>query len=163
MARFKTPRPMTALALVGTVMVAAPSQAEDFFGEVEVDTTAPAEATDSPIRWLGWLQQKAAYGYRDPAPGFSRDQAGLTRLETQLYGQATARWQNWQARLAGSVSHDWIPDAYDGNLWNGYALTDEQADARRWQWQWADSYLSWQDGDWWLKGTGRHPELGRPD
>lgn len=152
MARFKTPRPMMALALVGTVMAAAPSQAEDFFGEVEVDTTAPAEATDSPIRWLGWLQQKTAYGYREPAAGFSRDQADLTRLETQLYGQATARWQNWQARLAGSVSHDWLPDAYDADLWNGYALTNEQANSRRWQWQWADSYLSWQSGDWWLKG-----------
>ena len=134
------------------VLAALPAAAEDFFGAVETETKAQPPAQESPIQWLGWVQQKAGYGYQAPEGGFSRDQADFTRLETQLYGQATARWADFRLRLAGSLTHDWLPDLHDADLWTGYAFTDDQAEARQWQLAWADSYLSWQSGDWWLKG-----------
>lgn len=131
-------------------IVASLAQA-DFFGDL--DTTAPPSRVqaNSPITWMGWVQHKTAYGYRTPAPGVNRTQPDLTRFETQLYGQLGWRQGDWSARFAGSLAHDWLPDLQEADLWQGNAFNQEQKDARRWQWQWADSYLGWQSGDAWLK------------
>lgn len=153
--------PKAALA-VAVLAFSIPAQAEDFFGEVETD--APAEpVADSPIQWLGWLQHKTAYGYRAPDNGASRDQAELTRFETQVYGQATADWSDFRLRLAGSLSHDWLPDLFEADLWTGYAFTDDQADARQWQFHWADSYLDWQHSDLWLRAGYQTLAWGEAD
>ncbi|MDQ2078003.1 DUF1302 family protein [Marinimicrobium sp. ABcell2] len=123
----------------------------DFFGEV--DTTSRA-AEDEPSAWShrGWVQQKTGYGYRTPSEGFTRQGSDFTRTETQLYGQLTWRRDNWRVRLAGSVIHDWLPELERQGAWSGYEFTREQRRAREWRWEAADSYLSWQDGDWWVKG-----------
>ncbi|MFY0663083.1 MAG: hypothetical protein JXQ97_00540 [Natronospirillum sp.] len=139
------------MGLSVAIAVGSPAVANDFFGDLNTTAAAPA-ATQSPWRLLGWAQHKTAYGYRDPEPGFSRAAADITRFESSLYGQGSVRFGDWSARLAGSLEHDWLPDAENAGLWSGYAFTGEQAEARQWQWLWADSYLSWQSGDWWLQG-----------
>lgn len=156
----KRVQPAVLAAVLVTLSVSA--SAEDFFGEVETD--APAEPVqDSPIQWLGWLQHKTAYGYRAPENGASRDRADLTRFETELYGQVTADWSDIRLRLAGSLSHDWLPDLFDADLWTGYAFTDDQLEARQWQFHWADSYLDWQNRDLWLRAGYQTLAWGEAD
>lgn len=142
-------------ALVSVVSLA---RAEDFFGAVQTegdsedigsaDRVSEDDSTGSSS-WVyrGWLQQQAAYGYRTPPAGFSRDQASLTRTETELYGELDWKSAHWRLRLAGSIVHDWLPQ------WSSaYSFSEEQEKARRWHFEVADSYVSWQDGDWWIKG-----------
>lgn len=124
---------------------------DDFFGALDTQATTTEPVSESPVQWLGWVQQKVAYGYRAPEPGPSRDRAALTRFETQLYGQMSASHEAWSVRLAGSLTYDALPDLSDADAWETHDFTDAQAEERRWQAQWADSYLGWQDGNWWLK------------
>ncbi len=137
-----------ALTLAG----ALPSQADDFFGAVETKASAEPVVDESAWQRRAWLTQTLGYGYRTPAAPVSRDDANLTRVETELYGQWDWREGNWRLRLAGSLIQDWLPDMERVGLWSGYEFTESQARARDWRWQPADSYLSWQSGDWWLKG-----------
>lgn len=144
-----TPRsPLVWVPVLATI--ASLAQA-DFFGDLDTDATPTRLQSERPIDWMGWVQHKTAYGYRSPEPGVNRTQPDLTRFETQLYGQANWREGDWSARLAGSIAQDWLPDLQEADLWQGDAFNPEQKDARRWQWQWADSYLGWQSGDAWLK------------
>lgn len=141
---------MKRLGLLSFVMaLALPSQANDFFGDVGTTTSAPVRAS-GPVQWLGWAQHKTAYGYRAPEAGFSRDEAALSRFESTLYGRVTGRWGDVSVRAAGSLAHDWLPDAADAGIWSAYEFTSAQADARRWQGFWDDSYVRWQPGDFWL-------------
>lgn len=141
---------MKRLGLVPLVMAfAMPGQANDFFGDVDTTASAPV-APSGPVQFLGWAQHKTAFGYRAPASGFSRDEAALTRFESTLYGQVTGRWGDVSVRAAGSLAHDWLPDAERAGLWSAYEFTAAQANARRWQGFWDDSYVRWQPGDLWL-------------
>lgn len=142
------PRAVLGLALAMPGLVLAE---DDFFGALETQTTEAEPVSPSPVQWLGWVQQKVAYGYRKPEPGPSRDQSALTRLETQLYGQMSASHDAWSLRLAGSLTYDALPDLSEANAWETHEFTNGQAEERRWQAQWADSYLGWQAGNWWLK------------
>lgn len=129
-----------------------PTRAEDFFGTVET-TTEPLEIeAQNPWSYKAWLQHKTGYGYRSPAPGFTRDRADFTRIETQLYGKLDWRKEAWRLSLAGSLIHDWLPDLERAGIWSGYEFTQAQEDYRGWRWELADSFVSWQEGDWWLKG-----------
>lgn len=125
--------------------------ADDFFGRVE--TRAPETAVIEPRSWTSrtWLQQTVSSGYREPAAGFSRDVAGLNRVETELFSEFDWTGEAWSLRLAGSLVHDWLPDLARNELWSAYAFTDKQVDARRWRFEAADSYLAWQQGGWWIK------------
>lgn len=141
------------LLLLSLVLLTVDTHADDFFGSVATTSRADTlEITESPIIYKAWMQQKTGYGYRDPAPGFSRNRADLTRVETQLYGQVTGRQDAWQWQVAGSLNHDWLADINDVGLWSGYDLTRAQQRERRWYWQMNDTYLAWQAGDWWIKG-----------
>lgn len=140
-----------AVFLAGICLASTPLAANDFFGSVETTTQDSAEPA-GPVSTKMWLQQKIGYGYRDPAVGFGRTTADFTRAETRLYGQLKGKSQNWQWQMAGSINQDWLPDLQRAGLWSGYRLTEEQASARRWHWQTDDSYLAWQQGDWWIKG-----------
>ncbi|WP_028670969.1 DUF1302 family protein [Saccharospirillum impatiens] len=124
---------------------------DDFFSALDTQAEPETPAPPGPVQWLGWAQQKVAYGYRAPEPGPSRDRAALTRVESQLYGQMNARHEAWSMRLAGSVTYDALPDLSDADAWETHNFTDKQAEERRWHGQWADSYVGWQDGNWWLK------------
>ncbi len=137
--------------LVSTLIVTPLALANDFFGDVQTRTQRQAEA-DSAWSHRGWVQQSVGYGYRDPAPGFARDSADLTRVETRVYNRLNWRDGPWQLRLSGSLLHDWLPDAERWGLWSGYEFTPEQRDSRRWRLELSDSYLDWQRDDWWLRG-----------
>jgi hypothetical protein len=123
----------------------------DFFSALDTDTVPSEPAAASPIQWLGWVQQKTAYGYHAPEPGPSRDEAAFTRVESQVYGQMSSRYDAWSVRLAGSVTYDALPDLSEAGAWETHEFTGEQAEERRWHGQWADSYLGWQEGSLWLK------------
>lgn len=148
MAAHLLPRAALGLALALPALALAE---DDFFGALDTQATPAEPASESPVQWLGWVQQKVAYGYRQPEPGPSRERAALTRLETQLYGQMSARQEAWSIRLAGSLAYDALPDLSEADAWETHEFTDDQAEERRWQAQWADSYLGWQEGNWWLK------------
>ena len=132
--------------------LASAAQAEDFFGTVET-RSENREVTDldSPWQYRGWLQQKIGYGYREPAAPFNRQSADLTRVETQFYNEVDWRQDAWRVQLAGSIVQDWLPDLERAGLWSGYEFTREQYDQRRWRLELADTYVSWQHADWWLK------------
>lgn len=132
--------------------LAVPITADDFFGTVETAAEPLEIEEQSPWSYKAWLQQKTGYGYRSPAPGFTRDNADVTRTETQFYGELDWRKEAWQLRLAGSIIHDWLPDLESAGIWSGYEFSQAQEDARKWRWEVADSFVSWQEGDWWLKG-----------
>ena len=131
-------------------MVANAAAADDFFDTVEISSTA-LETTDSPWTRRTWLQQKMGYGYRDPGLSFSRQESDLTRVETELYGEFDWRRDSWRLRVAGSVVHDWIPDLAQTDIWSGYNLTREQRDARRWRFETSDTFVAWQDDEWWVR------------
>lgn len=137
---------------VWTYSLTPTALAEDFFGTVETRTdTHDTAESDSPWQYRGWLQQKTGYGYRAPAAGVNRDRAELTRTETQFYNQVNWGSGPWRVQLAGSLVHDWLPDMERAGLWNGYDFTDAQSDQRRWRLELADTTVSWQKADWWLK------------
>lgn len=126
--------------------------AEDFFGTVETRSeTRDTPDLNSPWQYRGWLQQKIGYGYRPPAANVNRQSAELTRTETQFYNEVDWRRDAWRVQLAGSIVHDWLPDLERAGLWNGYEFTRGQADQRRWRLELADTYISWQQADWWIK------------
>lgn len=129
----------------------AATAADDFFQSVPTTRTAAVRASGAPWTSKAWLQQKTGWGYRRPAAPFSRDRADLTRTESELYAELDWRHAGWQARLAGSLVQDWLPDLEQGSYWSGYALTPAQRSARRWRREISDSYLAWKNDDWWLK------------
>lgn len=127
------------------------ANADDFFDTVETRRKVSHDVSESRWRQRAWLQQRTGFGYRAPAADFNRDRAEWTRVETELYGEMDWRHENWHLRVAGSLVHDWLPDLGHAGIWSGYELTPAQRDARRWHWEGSDSYLSWQDADWWIK------------
>lgn len=126
-------------------------QADDFFGDVPTRST-PQSTPGSSISYRFWVQQQAAFGLANPDPGFSRDQADWTRFETELFGQANHRIGAWRLQASGALIHDWLPDTRDQLDWPGYDFTDDQDDARRWQWRLRDTHVSRTWGDLWLRG-----------
>lgn len=140
------------LLLVSASLLATATLADDFFNAVETRHHDSTETEPRAILYKAWLQQKIGYGYHAPTAGFSRDSADLTRAETRLYGSASGKLDHWQWQLAGSLSHDWLAELDYSKLWSGYTLTHEQRDDRRRQWQFDDSYVAWQNDNWWIKG-----------
>ncbi|WP_020210571.1 DUF1302 family protein [Gilvimarinus chinensis] len=142
------PLGITLFALAATQIV--PVQAEDFFSSVT--TSAPRGLNlQSPWSHRAWLQQKTGYGWHTPAVAVSRDQAALTRTETQLFGELGWREGQWRAQLSGSLVHDWLPDLERAGVWSAYEFNAEQIHQRRWRLELADSFVSWEGDDWWLK------------
>ena len=140
------------LALVlATGLVTNNLLANDFFGDLDTNAEGPTSPA-GPFHYLAWVQQKIGYGYRTPDLPVGRDSAQLTQVESRLYGRFTWDWDAWQLRLAGSLDHDWLPDLDRADLWSGYQLNTDQRQQRRWRLREDDSYLSWQAGDWWIKG-----------
>lgn len=127
------------------------ANADDFFGAVAVHRETSTAVDESRWRQRAWLQQKSGFGYRTPATDFSRDRADWTRVETELYGELDWRHERWRLRVAGSLVHDWLPDLAHSDIWSGYEFTPAQRSGRRWHWEGSDSYLSWQETDWWVK------------
>ncbi|HEY7885880.1 MAG TPA: DUF1302 family protein, partial [Cellvibrionaceae bacterium] len=140
------------LITMSPLLLCAPVLANDFFGTVQTSAETSSHQSDSPWTYRAWLQQKTGYGYRTPAANVNRDQPDLTRTETQFYNQLNWRQGNWRLRLAGSLVHDWLPDMERAGLWNGYEFSDQDYDQRRWRIDLSDTYISWQEGDWWIKG-----------
>lgn len=138
------------IAIATLALLSYGALADDFFGAVET-THVTEQVTDSPWSRRAWLQQKVGFGYHRPAVNASRDRADLTRTETELYGEVDWRHDSWRVRLAGSLVHDWLPDLAQADVWQGYEFTPDQRYARRWRWEGSDSYLSWQQSDWWIK------------
>lgn len=142
----------TGALLVLTALVwTTPAVADDFFGDVSTQS-ASEPRQESPLRTRFWLQQRAALGLDAPDPGFSRDRADWTRLETEAFGQVNTRVGALRLQGSGSLVHDVLPDTRDAIQWPGYDFTDEQEEARRWQWRLADSHASVSSGDVWLRG-----------
>ncbi len=124
--------------------------AQDFFASVP---TQPRQEPNLETPWShrAWLQQKTGYGWNVPALPASRDRAALTRTETHLFAELSWRRGPWRAQLGGSLVQDWLPNLESSGLWSGYEFTGEQRRERRLHVEMADSFVSWQEGDWWIK------------
>ncbi|UTF60163.1 DUF1302 family protein [Gilvimarinus sp. DA14] len=134
------------LALLG----AANASAQDFFAAVQTsDTERPN--LQSPWSHRAWLQLKTGYGWHTPSLPASRQQSDLTRTETHLFAELGWRQGPWRAQIGGSLVQDWLPQLRDAGIWQGYPFTGEQLRDRRLRLEMADTFVSWQQGDWWLK------------
>ncbi|WP_347331302.1 hypothetical protein [Marinimicrobium locisalis] len=134
------------------LILALPVHAENFFGAVETDAAAEPIEEESPWTHRAWLKQTVGYGYHTPALPAARNDAELTRVESELYGLLDWKSGPWQLRLSGSLIQDWLPGMERAGLWSGYDFSPKQEDERQWRAEISDSYLSWQAGDWWLLG-----------
>ncbi|WP_049721452.1 DUF1302 family protein [Gilvimarinus polysaccharolyticus] len=138
-------------ASILTLGLQLPAYAQDFFATVETASQTSNVDADSPWQHKAWLQQNAGFGYRSPAANVNRQSADLTRAETQLYSALEWRSGPLKARVSGSLTQDWLPELEQAGLWNGYEFTPEQRQQRRWRLDLSDTYISWEQGDWWLK------------
>ncbi len=83
---------------------------QDFFSDLDVESDNSSDR-DRPYSILGWVTQKASYGYEQPGPPFSRTREQLSQLETSLYAQF-----DWQAsdtlnfRFSGKAYRDGVYD-----------------------------------------------------
>ncbi|MBU2884142.1 hypothetical protein KO507_00030 [Gilvimarinus agarilyticus] len=124
---------------------------QDFFDSVATQTSTDELDLDSPWTHRTWLQQKTGYGWHTPGVAASRDQAALTRTESQLFGEVGWRQNTWRLQASGSLLHDWLPDLENWGAFSGYDFTEQQNQQRRWRLQLADTFVEWQDNDWWVK------------
>lgn len=124
---------------------------EDFFDAVPTESSTDSLNLDSPWSSRAWLQQKIGYGWHMPGMPASRDQAALTRTESQVFGEINWRHNSWRLQVSGALGQDWLPELATTELFSAYEFTGEQRRQRRWRLDMADTFVSWQAGDWWLK------------
>lgn len=97
------------VALVALILPGAGplSAQDDFFATLDVEIEDRADA-DGPSL-LGWVSQKIGYGLASPGPLFSREDAGLSSLETSLFLQFdTDLGEDSSLRMSGKAYHDEI-------------------------------------------------------
>ena len=107
---FRT-RCLAVLLLLG---ISAHSAAQDdFFSTIDVDIEESGDR--GPVEFLGWVNQKFAYGFQAPGPLFSRSEKEINRIETSLFGQVDIDVDDSTAvRFGARMYHDdvyrWFDD-----------------------------------------------------
>ena len=80
----------------------------NFFNTINVDLENSSNSS-SPLSVLGWITEKVDYSLEQPGNLFSRDDRGLSRVETSLFTQFD--WQptaDLNLRFSGKAYHDEI-------------------------------------------------------
>ncbi|MDO3386584.1 hypothetical protein QWI17_12125 [Gilvimarinus sp. SDUM040013] len=139
------------LAVAAAALFSKGIGAQSFFEAIPTETTTEELDLDSPWTHRAWVQQKTGYGWHAPSLPASRDKAALTRTETHLFGEIAWRKNAWRLQASGSIVQGWLPDLEDAGVYSRYTFTTEQHQQRRWHLEMADTFVSWQNDDWWIK------------
>ena len=85
---------------------------DDFFSTIDVDIEESSDR--GPVEFLGWVNQKFAYGFQAPGPLFSRSEKEINRIETSLFGQVDIDVDdNTAIRFGTRMYHDEVYRWFD--------------------------------------------------
>ncbi|MEX0964611.1 MAG: DUF1302 family protein [Pseudohongiellaceae bacterium] len=86
----------------------APAQ-DDFFNTIDLDIEPNASSRAENYSVIGWVIQKVSQGIERPGALFSRDDRGLSKIETSLFAQLdTTLGQDLGFRISTKIFHDEI-------------------------------------------------------
>ncbi|MDA0928601.1 MAG: hypothetical protein O2861_10985 [Proteobacteria bacterium] len=101
---------LTAVLLL--VICAHATAQDDFFSTIDVDIEESSDR--GPLEFLGWVNQKIAYGFQAPGPLFSRSDKEINRIETSLFGQVDVEVDADTAfRFGARMYHDEVYRWFD--------------------------------------------------
>ena len=101
------------LAIFLSLLISSGTLAQDdFFSTIDVEIEDSGER--GPVQFLGWINQKFAYGFQAPGPLFSRSDKEINRIETSLFGQVdVAIDDNTAFRFGARMYHDEVYRWFD--------------------------------------------------
>jgi len=97
--------PVFCFALVMSAFCTSARADEDFFGAIEVDQAPP------PYNLHFFIEQKVKYGLQAPDSNypFERDEAGLSRVETDIFFENQFELpQQWQFKISAKGEANWL-------------------------------------------------------